>query len=394
MADLSKGLYERLISQALDEAIRLLDRDGLTATRQRLDPADSHELLTRHVAGVLQRVLRGLPEKNRLEQQVLICNELLRVLRERHMEAAPAGEAVPSPAEALLAVLQARATPAGETEVLARPHVPLSASDLLVNARGEPAVGHALDREIPSADRIDLLCAFVRWNGLRLLLPRLRAHCAQGRPLRVITTTYTGTTERRAIDELVAMGAQVRVSYETRSTRLHAKAWLFHRETGFSTAYIGSSNLTQWALVDGVEWNVRLSQVTSPDILEKFQATFDNYWEEADFEPYDPARDAQRFDLAVSATSTTDPLQLSAIDVIPFPHQREILERLAVERERHHRFRTLVVAATGTGKTIVAALDYRRLREEARRPDAAVRGAQEGDAGPEPRRVPPGAARR
>ena len=113
-------------------------------------------------------------------------------------------------------------------------------------------MGHALDREIPSADRIDLLCAFVR-NGLRLLLPRLRTHCAQGRPLRVITTTYTGTTERRALDELVGMGAQVRVSYETRSTRLHAKAWLFQRDIGFSTAYIGSSNLMQWALVDGLE---------------------------------------------------------------------------------------------------------------------------------------------
>jgi superfamily II DNA or RNA helicase/HKD family nuclease len=364
MADLTKGLYEQLISQALHEALALLDTHGLAAVCEALDPADSHELLTRHVAGVLQRVLRGLPEKNRLEEQVRICNEILQVLRSRHVEAAPAGETVHSPAEALFAVLQARATPGGDSEVLPRPHVPLSASDLLVNARGEPAVGHALDREIPSADRIDLLCAFVRWNGLRLLLPRLRTHCAQGRLLRVITTTYTGTTERRAIDELVAMGAQVRVSYETRSTRLHAKAWLFHRETGFSTAYIGSSNLTQWALVDGLEWNVRLSQVTSPDILEKFQATFDSYWEEPDFEPYDPARDAQRFDLAVSAPSATDPLQLSAIDVIPFPHQREILERLAVERERHHRFRTLVVAATGTGKTIVAALDYRRLRDE------------------------------
>src|SRR5215208_3870888 len=186
MADLSKGLYEQLISQALAEAIRLLDRDGLIAARQRLNPSDSHELLTRHVAGVLRRVLRGLPEKNRIEQQVLICNDLLQLLHEKHVEAAPAGEAVTSPADALLAVLQARATPDGETEVLVRPHVPLSASDLLVNARGEPRVGHALDREIPSADRIDLLCAFVRWNGLRLLLPRLRIHCGQGRPLRVI----------------------------------------------------------------------------------------------------------------------------------------------------------------------------------------------------------------
>jgi superfamily II DNA or RNA helicase len=139
---------------------------------------------------------------------------------------------------------------------------------------------------------------------------------------------------------------------------------MFHRETGFSTAYIGSSNLTQWALVDGVEWNVRLSQVTSPDILEKFQATFDSYWAEADFEDYDPARDAGRLDRALTSTVATDPLQIAALDVIPYPHQTEILERLRVERERHQRYRSLVVAATGTGKTIVAALDYRRLREQ------------------------------
>jgi len=155
-----------------------------------------------------------------------------------------------------------------------------------------------------------LLCAFVRWNGLRLLLPQLRAHREIERELRVITTTYTGSTERKALDALVEMGAKVKVFYETRSTRLHAKAWLFHRETGFSTAYIGSSNLTQWALVDGVEWNVRLSQVTTPDILEKFEATFNSYWEEPDFESYDPARDAERFDRAVASTFETDPIPL------------------------------------------------------------------------------------
>ena len=164
------------------------------------------------------------------------------------------------------------------------------------------------------------------------------------------------------------MGAKVKVSYETRSTRLHAKAWLFHRETGFATAYIGSSNLTQWALVDGVEWNVRLSQVTAPDILEKFHATFDSYWAEADFESYDPARDAARLDRALESTFAADTIQFAALDVIPYPHQTEILERLTVERERHHRFRNLVVAATGTGKTIVAALDFRRLRDQMNNP--------------------------
>lgn len=83
-----------------------------------------------------------------------------------------------------------------------------------------------------SADSIDILCAFVKWNGLRLIAPQLSAHCQAGRRLRVITTTYCGATERRALDHLVSLGAQVRVSYDTGSTRLHAKAWLFNRVTG------------------------------------------------------------------------------------------------------------------------------------------------------------------
>ena len=181
----------------------------------------------------------------------------------------------------------------------------------------------------------------------------------------MITTVFTGSTERKALDWLVARGAQVKVSYDTQSTRLHAKAWLFRRATGYSTAYIGSSNLSKSALVDGVEWNVRLSQVGSPDILEKFDATFDTYWESPEYESYEPARDAARFDRAVApeqGESLEAPLLF--LDVEPWPHQREMLEKLAVERERHHRFKNLVVAATGTGKTIVAALDYKRLRDQ------------------------------
>ncbi len=190
------------------------------------------------------------------------------------------------------------------------------------------------------------------------------AHCNAGKPLRVITTVFTGSTERKALDWLAKLGAQVKVSYDTQSTRLHAKAWLFRRATGFSTAYIGSSNLSKAALVDGVEWNVCLSQVGSPDILEKFDATFGTYWESPEYEAYDPHRDAARFDRAV-APEQGDALEapLLFLDVEPWPHQREMLVKLAVERDRHLRYKNLVVAATGTGKTIVAALDYKRLRD-------------------------------
>lgn len=365
---LPNGIYEQLVTSEIAALLEAVNSSGQGFEKTVLDSADAHDLLARHVHKILTQVLRSLPEQERLANQVSLCNEILRVLIDKLKDRSAGSPLVDSPASALLSISENAIPLPGENIKPERPHIPLSASDLLVNARGEPSVGHALEREIPSSDRIDLLCAFIRWNGLRILLPRLRAHCGRGRTLRVITTTYTGSTERRALDELARMGAQIKVSYETRSTRLHAKAWLFHRETGFSTAYIGSSNLTQWALVDGVEWNVRLSQITASDILEKFQATFDSYWEEADFESYDPDRDAERFDRAVNKEYGGSTLELSALDVIPYPHQIEILERLATERERHHRYRSLVVAATGTGKTVVAALDFRRLRDTMKNP--------------------------
>ena len=73
-------------------------------------------------------------------------------------------------------------------------------------------------------------------------------------PFRVLTTTYMGATERRALDRLLTeLCAEVRINSETRSTHLHAKAWLFRRESGTDTAYVGSSNLSKAALLDGLE---------------------------------------------------------------------------------------------------------------------------------------------
>ncbi len=278
------------------------------------------------------------------------------------------------PAEALvapLAILREVRQPGrlnAAAPALPRPLVPLDAADLLVNARAQPSVGAAIEREIHSADSIDLVCAFVRWNGLRMIRPALEAFCGAGKPLRVITTVYTGSTERRALDWLVGIGAQVKVSYDTRTTRLHAKAWLFERGTGYSTAFIGSSNLTHSAMLDGVEWNVRLAQASTPDLLDKFKAAFDSYWADADYESHDPARDTQRFDQAVRVAPQPAGTPILHFDLHPYPFQREMLQALTVERERHGRFHNLVVAATGTGKTMVAAFDYQQIRKNGQNP--------------------------
>lgn len=172
------------------------------------------------------------------------------------------------------------------------------------------------------------------------------------------------------MDRLVReFGAEVKVNYEIRSTRLHAKAWLFRRETGFNTAYVGSSNLSKAALLDGLEWNVRLSSVATPRVLEKFEATFEAYWDDPAFESYDPDEDGERLAEALARAGgkrSGDDLKinLSGLEVQPFPHQRDMLERLRVEREIRHHHENLLVAATGTGKTVMAALDYRTMRDQ------------------------------
>lgn len=360
------GLYETVITLKLDQALESepdhrVDRSPLAE--------DAHVLLTRHLGSELHRALKGLAGKP--SEQAALINRLLETL-----DAAQPGSAddpVKSPPEALHAIGTPHPRFADQSVTPPRPSIPLSSSDLLVNARHEPRVGHVLKQEIPSADRIDLLCAFIRWHGLRILHDELQEHVRRGKKLRVLTTTYMGATERKALDALYEMhpeNVEIRVCYEEKTTRLHAKAWLLHRNSGFSTAFVGSSNLSHSALMDGMEWNVRLSHAETPAILEKFRATFEDYWEDPLFEPYAPARDSEKLDRAVAATKGTDASNIAYVDLRPYPHQTEILEKLKTERERHQRFRNLVVAATGTGKTMVAAFDFARHCRE--NPDATL----------------------
>ena len=263
------------------------------------------------------------------------------------------------PATVLHAVLGTR--PDGAPDVVGEPLTPLLDTTLLTNAPGEPTLWNQLRSEIGSADAIDVIIAFIRRSGISPLLDALARHCDRGRVLRVLTTTYTGSTERHALDLLAALGADVRVSYDLTTTRLHAKAWVFHRRTGFSTAYVGSSNLTHAAQVTGMEWNVRASAARNPALIKKFDAVFDSYWEGGDFITYDP----EQFEAEEQRAGRADrgpTVILSPIELQPLPFQERLLELIEVSR-RHGHHHNLLVSATGTGKTVMAALDYGSLRE-------------------------------
>ncbi len=152
------------------------------------------------------------------------------------------------------------------------------------------------------------------------------------------------------------------ISYDLTTTRLHAKAWVFHRRSGFSTAYVGSSNLTQSAQVTGLEWNVRVSQARNPDVVAKFAAVFESYWAGGDFVPY-RAEEFKREQVRAVGADRGPQVILSPIELRPLPFQERLLELIELARQRGHH-RNLLVAATGTGKTVMAALDYGGLRDQ------------------------------
>jgi HKD family nuclease len=273
VSEFSEGVYEKVRTVGLDEALAGLPPE-YRADFAGVDPADAPDVVAWHVAEAVRRVIANETDT---EQRVALTNDLLARL------AAPE-EQLPGILEHLVALNRAGA-PAGRA--LAHPVTPLSQAALLTNAKDEPSLSTELRAELASADRVDLLCAFIRWHGLRVLEDQLAQLSEHGVPFRVLTTTYVGATERRALDELVRrFGAEVRISYETQSTRLHAKAWLFRRDSGYDTAFVGSSNLSRSALVDGLEWNVRLSAVATPGLVRKFAATFDSYWESNQFVSY------------------------------------------------------------------------------------------------------------
>jgi superfamily II DNA or RNA helicase/HKD family nuclease len=363
-SDLKAGVHERLVTQELHDQIQGLEAAGWKAIDAEVSAESTPHVLARHIGETIGRRLAQLPQ----QEQVAVANQIMQSLTSSApelSESARNSTIVDGPRQ-LLALAEQEAP--GVYAI--RPLTPLSETALITNAPDDPNLGAELRAELATADRIDLLCAFVKWYGIRVLESSLREAAHRGVPIRVITTTYMGATDRHALDRLVQdFGAEVKVNYETRSTRLHAKAWLFRRNSGFDTAYVGSSNLSKAALLDGLEWNVRLSSVATPAVLNKFEASFDSYWNDIAFETYDPARDALKLDEALGvAGSSTSPqdskISLSGLEVRPYPHQADMLERLRVEREVRGHSHNLLVAATGTGKTVMAALDYRNLHKQ------------------------------
>ena len=365
---LHPGLYEQVINRELDSELAEIPQARRDTAP--IDRAEASRVLSQYLADIVQKGLDNvLDNGGDIATQVALTNQIVNLIQNSTQEADFAALSVAEQAEQLLALLR-EADPrlaAGKTAAdLTRPETSMARSSLFTGAVHEPQMYTELKKEIASADRIDMLVSFIKWSGLRLIMDELREFTQNSGELRIITTSYMGATDMKAIEELRKLpGTQIKVSYNTKQTRLHAKAYVFFRSTGFTTAYVGSSNLSNAALTSGLEWNTKVTKRDLPETIDKIAATFEYYWNDREFEYY--AEDQrERLARALQAEKYYDANnpELYTMDIAPYSYQQEILDKLEAERTVHGYTRNLVVAATGTGKTVISALDYKRFRKQ------------------------------
>lgn len=365
---LQHGLYEQVINRQLNEELALIPKERKVIAP--IDTAEASKILSQYLMDVVQKGLDNLVDNGGdMVDQIALANQIVNLIQASTKEEAFSALNVDRSASQLWALMQENdpRLAIGKTAAdLCRPETSIAQSSLFTGAAHEPKMYTELKKEIASANRIDMLVSFIKWSGARLLMEELREFTQNGGELRIITTSYMGATDVRSIEELSQLpNTQVKVNYQTNATRLHAKAYIFYRDTGFTTAYVGSSNMSKAALTDGLEWNTKVTQRDLPETIDKITATFEYYWNDREFERYEEGQ-KERLLRALKAEKyvTTEQNGMYTMDIMPYGYQQEILDCLEAERNIRGHMRNLVVAATGTGKTVISALDYRRFRRQ------------------------------
>lgn len=360
------GLYEQIINKLFEVKLDGLDEHVFYIGKQPMTKDNVASYLSRYLYGLFIDVFSQFnQDEESVEKAVNLANEIIKHLAQRfYIEDTNLLSAKSEILTAVIDKTKCEYPDIAEHICDITPITSLVRSTLFTGSSKQVSLESELKREIQSADEICLLVSFIKKTGLNLIYNQLQNYTQSGKKLRVITTTYTCATDYNAVKKLASLpNTKIKISYNSDVDRLHAKSYLFLRKTGFHTAYVGSSNLSGAALTDGLEWNVKVTQQELPHIIKEIRHTFESYWENPLFETFELGRDDERLKEALSGVKS-DTIDYSVLDLIKaHDYQDEVLEKLKLEREVFGHYRNLVVAATGTGKTVIAAFDYKNFRE-------------------------------
>lgn len=358
------GIYEQLITQLVEQN---LDRDSFYVGERSLEAGEAATWLSRFLTRLIEIAMDSVPNGDtRIHDQINLANTIVKWLSTHIKDEELISENLLDSQGKILTALFDKANPISadlpKYVDAIMPITGLTQSELFCGSNVGISLETEIKREIQSSDKIYWLVSFIKWAGIRIFKKELESFTRSGKQLKIITTSYMGATDAKAVEFLASLpNTEVKLSYNTNRERLHAKSYLFMRNTGFHTGYIGSSNLSHSALTSGLEWNLKITSKEIPHIIEKSLSTFETYWESPDFEYFDgkiESREKLTNALQEAKGCFSNTSANFYFDIKPHSHQQTILEKLQVERELHNRYRNLVVAATGTGKTIISAFDF------------------------------------
>lgn len=372
---LSSGIYEQIVNKELKAELDKIKDDFKYLNN--IDKAEISSRLSEYISKITKKLLetiKGKDEKEKQGKQVEFANKIIKfICKDDDFYLDPEG------VELLSLIENDQVLKEGvKADSLIRPETSLVKSSIFTNSNNnEPSFVTELQKEIASSDEICFVVSFIKHTGLIKIFDQLKEFTDKGKSLNIITTTYMGATDFKAIEYLSPLkNTSIKISYDCTHTRLHAKAYIFKRNTGFSTAYVGSSNLSKAAITSGSEWNIKVSAKELPELYSKIVAAFDSYFNSELFEEY-KLGDKEKLESALAKEkliyqnnkSKTENPNISSIEnslseFKPFYYQKAILDKLQAERKIYNHNKNLVVAATGTGKTLISAFDYKRFREE------------------------------
>ncbi|MCE6988611.1 DUF3427 domain-containing protein [Dyadobacter sp. CY323] len=363
---MQQGLYENLITKLIASKISSLDKQQFFVKETPVEKSEVARVLSQHVSRLLNYGLSLISGDDSIEYQIELSNKIIRVLRTELDHTDFDDDLVSINGKILNAVFAKMDAPFSDFENHIKeitPFTGLGQSELFTGSNVGLSLESELKKEILSADKIYFLVSFIKWSGIRIFQKELEEFTRRGNPLKIITTSYMGATDLRAVEFLAGLpNCEVKISYNTKNERLHAKSYLFFRNTGFNTGYIGSANLSRTALTSGLEWNLKVTTQEVGHIIDKFAKTFETYWQDREFEYFRRGEHSKKLKVALGREKNKGQIERSFFfDITPLPFQEEILEKLQAERQIHNRNRNLIVAATGTGKTVVSAFDFKNF---------------------------------
>ncbi|WP_202946841.1 phospholipase D-like domain-containing protein [Nitritalea halalkaliphila] len=232
-----EGIYEELVTKLVEQQLNDVDRSSFYINKRKLDKEEASSILSKHLALTFRNALKYIKGVNSIELQIEIANKIILFLKDELEKEEFENDLISVEAEILKAVFSKIDSDYSDFDLKLKeitPYTRLTQSELFTGGNVGLSLESELKKEILSSDNVDLLVSFIKFKGIIILERELQEFTQRGGRLRVITTTYMGASDYKAIQFLSKLpNTKVKISYNTSNERLHAKAYLFKRNTVF-----------------------------------------------------------------------------------------------------------------------------------------------------------------